>query len=147
MKCIAIGLLIAIAIIDIMLILACGELEKEREQNRKEKQMKIGDEVYVHGYIDEIRKDVIIIRNEGGYFGTVADDIVQELWTPQAKPKRGTWVGEADGYADGELVYDMWSCSNCGTYFEEWEYEPTWNFCPNCGADMRGESDAQIHKR
>lgn len=28
--------------------------------------MKIGDEVYVHGYIDEIRKDTIIIRNEGG---------------------------------------------------------------------------------
>ena len=32
--------------------------------------MKIGDEVYVHGYVDEIRKDCVIIRNEGGYFGT-----------------------------------------------------------------------------
>ena len=31
---------------------------------------RIGDEVYIHGYIDEIRNDVIIIRNEGGYFGT-----------------------------------------------------------------------------
>ena len=31
---------------------------------------RIGDEVYIHGYIDEIRKDVVIIRNEGGYFGT-----------------------------------------------------------------------------
>lgn len=38
--------------------------------------MKIGDEVYVHGYIDEVRKDVVIIRNEGGYFGTVADEII-----------------------------------------------------------------------
>lgn len=38
--------------------------------------MKIGDEVYVHGYIDEIRQDVIIIRNNGGYFGTVEDEIV-----------------------------------------------------------------------
>lgn len=38
--------------------------------------MKIGDEVYVHGYVDEIRKDVVIIRNEGGYFGTVEDEIV-----------------------------------------------------------------------
>ena len=37
--------------------------------------MKIGDEVYVHGYIDEIRKDTIIIRNEGGYFGTVKEEI------------------------------------------------------------------------
>ena len=38
--------------------------------------MKIGDEVYVHGFVDEIRKDVIIIRNEGGYFGTVPS----EMW-------------------------------------------------------------------
>lgn len=37
--------------------------------------MKIGDEIYVHGYIDEIRKDTIIIRNEGGYFGTVEKEI------------------------------------------------------------------------
>ena len=37
--------------------------------------MKIGDEVYVHGYVDEIRNDVIIIRNEGGYFGTVEDEV------------------------------------------------------------------------
>ena len=37
--------------------------------------MKIGDEVYVHGYVDEIRKDVIIIRNDGGYFGTIRNEI------------------------------------------------------------------------
>lgn len=38
--------------------------------------MKIGDEVFVHGYVDEIRKDVVIIRNNGGYFGTVKGEIV-----------------------------------------------------------------------
>ena len=37
--------------------------------------MKIGDEVFVHGYVDEIRKDVIIIRNNGGYFGTVPSEM------------------------------------------------------------------------
>lgn len=41
--------------------------------------MKIGDEVYVHGYVDEIRQsarnDIIIIRNEGGYFGTIENEI------------------------------------------------------------------------
>ena len=37
--------------------------------------MKIGDHVYVHGIVDEIRKDTVIIRNEGGYFGTVASEI------------------------------------------------------------------------
>ena len=39
------------------------------------REMKIGDEVFIHGYIDEIRKDTIIIRNEGGYFGTVEEEI------------------------------------------------------------------------
>lgn len=33
--------------------------------------LKIGQEVLIHGYVDEIRKDTIIIQNDGGYFGTV----------------------------------------------------------------------------
>ena len=39
--------------------------------------MKIGDRVYVHGNVDEIRKDTVIIRNEGGYFGTVKSEIIE----------------------------------------------------------------------
>lgn len=38
---------------------------------------KIGKEVYVHGYIDEERQDICIIRNEGGYFGTVKSEITE----------------------------------------------------------------------
>jgi hypothetical protein len=37
--------------------------------------MKIGDEVFVHGYVDEIREGHVIIRNDGGYFGTVRSEI------------------------------------------------------------------------
>ena len=37
--------------------------------------LKIGQEVLIHGYVDEIRKDTIIIRNDGGYFGTVQEEI------------------------------------------------------------------------
>lgn len=37
--------------------------------------MKIGDEIWVHGYIDEIRQETCVIRNEGGYFGTVMSEI------------------------------------------------------------------------
>jgi len=39
--------------------------------------MKIGDRIYVHGYVDEIRTDTIIIRNDGGYFGTVKSEIIE----------------------------------------------------------------------
>ena len=40
--------------------------------------MKIGDDIYVHGYIDEIRKDIVIIKNDGGYFGTVPSEVITE---------------------------------------------------------------------
>lgn len=45
--------------------------------------MKIGDEVYVHGYIDEIRQDTVIIRNEGGYFGTAPSEVIDQEETLQ----------------------------------------------------------------
>ena len=54
--------------------------------------MKIGDEVMVHGFIDEIRKDVIIIRNEGGCFGTVESEI------------RGGTTITADHIKSGSLI-------------------------------------------
>ena len=37
--------------------------------------MKIDDEIYVHGYIDEIRQGKVIIRNGYGYFGTTAEEV------------------------------------------------------------------------
>lgn len=45
--------------------------------------MKIGDEVFVHGYVDEIRKDCIIIRNDGGYFGTEPCEVEVKTDNPQ----------------------------------------------------------------
>lgn len=53
--------------------------------------MKIGDEVYIHGYVDEIRNDTVIIKNEGGYFGTVEKEILPAVeingeWIPIEKP-------------------------------------------------------------
>lgn len=44
--------------------------------------MKIGDRIYVRGYIDEIRKDTVIVRNDGGYFGTTWNEV-----TPSAQPE------------------------------------------------------------
>lgn len=38
--------------------------------------MKIGDEIYIHGYVSEIRKDIIIVENGGGYFGSIPTEIV-----------------------------------------------------------------------
>lgn len=38
--------------------------------------MKIGDRCFVSGYIDEIRKDTVIVRNSGGYFGTSPGEVI-----------------------------------------------------------------------
>lgn len=55
--------------------------------------------------------------------------------------KAGVWIGEGDGYADGNMVYDMWSCGCCGTRFYEWEEKPTWKYCPVCGSHNGGDED------
>lgn len=41
--------------------------------------MRIDDEIYVHGYLDEIRQNKVIVRNDGGYFGTVVDELVEAI--------------------------------------------------------------------
>lgn len=42
---------------------------------------------------------------------------------------------EADGYADGELVYDTWICPNCKTSYEV-DYD-RYFYCPNCGQKIK----------
>ena len=58
--------------------------------------------------------------------------------TIEAEPIRhGHWDADADGYADGELVYDHWFCSECGWddggFLEE---KPNYKYCPRCGSKM-----------
>lgn len=57
--------------------------------------------------------------------------------------EKGEWLGEGDGYADGEIVYDVWYCSECDHCIDDGTDDPALlpNFCPNCGADMRGKGD------
>lgn len=57
---------------------------------------------------------------------------------PSAEPKTGTW----NNTFDGNEWY--WYCSECKTQYYE---DDLWmggeafpNYCPNCGADMRGKT-------
>jgi hypothetical protein len=66
---------------------------------------------------------------------------IKELPTIQPERKKGEWL------PDNNNAYEMrFVCSCC----KESEVVPTigftkyktlWDFCPNCGADMRGEKD------
>lgn len=47
------------------------------------------------------------------------------------------WIGiEYDGYANGNIVYDRFECSNCGN---EIDTEDPPDYCCDCGAKMDGE--------
>ena len=62
-----------------------------------------------------------------------AADVVEVL--------HGQWDGEGDGYADGEIVIDVWYCSECGYCIDDGTDDPNIlpNYCPNCGALMDKE--------
>lgn len=53
----------------------------------------------------------------------------------------GRWIPiEADGYADGSPVWDLWECSECRE--EHGGDEDTLTpYCPNCGAKMDGGNE------
>lgn len=59
-------------------------------------------------------------------------------WKPIAQPERmrGRWIKNSD-------TAFYWKCSECGAYLfwrkEEYLLNGEPNYCPNCGADMRGE--------
>ena len=71
----------------------------------------------------------------------VSREQVEKVW-------RGEWIGSADGYADGELVYDTWECSHCGYVIDE-EDDPDMlpQFCPKCYAAMTDEAVEMVMER
>ena len=44
-----------------------------------------------------------------------------------------TVIYSGDGYADGEMVYDMAECPNCGYEYEDGDKDWEESFCPHCG--------------
>ena len=73
------------------------------------------------------RKVVITITyNE---MGIIIETKAEELGSSaQPERKTGKWIRVIDGF----------ECSNCECLVEE-EREPLYDFCPSCGADMRGD--------
>lgn len=71
----------------------------------------------------------------------ISREQVEKVW-------RGEWMGSADGYADGELVYDIWECSHCGYVIDE-EDDPDMlpQFCPKCYAAMTDEAVQMVMER
>lgn len=66
-----------------------------------------------------------------------AYQVIQNMPTVDAEVVvHGTWEGTADEYADGELFYNVWHCSNCGWDVDGAEIKPDFQYCPKCGCCM-----------
>lgn len=88
-------------------------------------------------------------RNECGY--ELAEDGIDGCWavkaiedapTIDATPvrRRGEWVFVIESVRPYKTEIEE-RCSLCGRYVRRYGTQPQDNFCPNCGADMRGETE------
>ena len=66
--------------------------------------------------------DYLYTNNVRGDFS--AEQMAEDLSRPQ-----GEWISNHDGY---------WTCSECGLSFL---FYAKGNFCPHCGAKMKGADD------
>lgn len=94
---------------------------------------------------DYIRRDdalEITTRTCGDYAAAFAE--IRKLPAADvAEVVLGQWEGEGDGYADGEIVLDVWYCSQCGYCIDDGtdNQDCLLKYCPNCGAKMDGGID------
>lgn len=68
--------------------------------------------------------------------GLLASPDIRKLPSVTPKRKNGKWLCSDD-------LYETAVCSCCGwDTTEPWQHIKSWfEFCPHCGADMRGEQD------
>ena len=71
--------------------------------------------------------------------GKPLTDRINDLPSAQPERKKGRWIitKTERGWNCAEYPTEV-TCSNCN-YIED--YQKALDFCPNCGADMRGEQD------
>ena len=79
--------------------------------------------------------------NEDGMSECVLDKRIAELPTADVAPVvHGKWSKENIVLTSYPPQY-RWYCSNCGKAIQGFDDSVLTSFCPNCGADMRGEEN------
>ena len=94
-------------------------------------------------------KKSLALQEESGRMGELLTVVIHSVIDsmPTIEPKKGKWI-EVEVFQE---TYDIcgnktWSskmqCDQCGFRHTAIEgHMAQYNFCPNCGADMRGEQD------
>lgn len=74
------------------------------------------------------------------------DMAISALSENKGEPKTGHWISHREHCENlrvmpsGLGAYEWCSNCDCGIDVREW-HKNHYNFCPNCGADMRGKAD------
>lgn len=81
--------------------------------------------------IIEIAQTILILKDHGIDTPRKVHEFIYKanLLADKDTPKKPTYV--ANGYSDGELVYDTWVCPNCDEDYEV-DYHD-YDYCPKCG--------------
>lgn len=96
----------------------------------------------VDALIDIFEDRLEKIRNRyGDYSGEAgvcagALRLIRVQPTIEPERKTGRWMWSSDEYGES------WICSECMAEYSDFEgFKDEAKYCPNCGADMRGEQD------
>ena len=73
----------------------------------------------------------------GGEKWIRVSEVRESLYSVSSAQRKGKWI------ATKEWGGRNYSCSCCHFSFmvDTCMREPMWNYCPNCGAEMKGEGD------
>ena len=106
------------------------------------------DTIYREDAIEAIHREARIVGGSVAIeYADMFQDAIEAL--PSADRPQGEWVDEADKYDASFGIHD-YRCSNCNSYADEYIGGHEWytagkpNFCPHCGARMKGADDESV---
>lgn len=96
--------------------------------DRKEAEMRLRDDWYIN-----LTGNLIVEHYKIDRFLEACGVAIAAL---QETKEKGHWIGDF-----GHSEYNDWHCSNCRMYYPERNKKLLGDYCPWCGADMRGEEE------